>query len=159
MDRQCPQASMTGANARSVCGPAAPTITAKPMAIFWSRRAMATLLCAALCAGLFAAVGAQVRASTTPKIYAIQKERSGSRYLIDGIAPFDPACLDNGQVGEVSLPPQMQVYRVTYVRAFCTGDGNGNGRLTLNVSGDCRLVQYQGVTLESWCHWLPIVMR
>lgn len=152
---------MIGADERSACEHAAPITTAKPMAICWSRRAMGILLCAALCAGLFAAVGAQVRASTTPKIYAIQKDQSGSRYLIDGIAPFDPACLDTEQVGEVSLPPQVKVYRVTYVRAFCTGDGNGNGngRLTLNVSGDCRLVQYQGVTLEAWCHWLPIVMR
>ena len=148
---------MIGADERSACEHAAPITIAKPMAICWSHRAMGILLCAVLCAGLFVAVGAQAQANTAPKMYTIQKDRSGSRYLFDGITPFDPACLDTEQVGEVSLPPEMRVYQVTYVRAFCTGDGNGKGRLTLNVSGDCRLVQYQGVTLEAWCHWLPIV--
>lgn len=151
MDNQCQQAC-TRASASPVCERAAPTITARPMVISWWNVARAGLWCIALSAALSGASMAQA-----PAPQRIINLPSVSVFWIEGIEPYDPACLSTGN--EVApLPPQL---RVVYgeAEAFCTNAGNDTGRLTIAVTGQCRLVEWSGVVIESRCHWLPVVIK
>lgn len=159
MDNQCPQGSMSASEKsqwRGACAPAALMPSAKHTATFWLLVLLSGSVCIALAAALSIAIGAKAHASGT--VTKILQTRTQTAYLFDGIPPYTEECTQEGISTVNTLPPGLTV-EYAQADAFCTSDGSGNGRLTLLVTGKCRLVRWQGAVIESPCTWLPVAMR
>ena len=151
----CQKASMFVGMLYSACAHVVRTIIAKHTATLWLSVACCGMLCIVLSAALFVVSGAMAQPALPMMLWQTPAE---SVYWIEGIEPYDPACLQDIGAERVPLPPQLHVV-YGEAEAFCVSDGEGMGRLTFKVTGRCRLVQWSGVTLEVRCHWLPLVVN
>ena len=106
---------------------------------------------------LFAVSITAIGARAQPIVTRIMQTEMQSVYLFDGIPPYTDECTLDGVSTVDTLPPDLTV-EYAKADAFCTSDGNGNGRLTLLATGKCRLIMWQGAVIESPCTRLPIVV-
>lgn len=157
MDSQCPQVSTNGRrNLHSrlwLC--LRNVLSARRIGVrSWYYAAASGFALCALFAGLFIAIGARAQPIAPQRLITTPTQ---SVYLIDGISPYTEECTLDGVSTVDTLPPGL-IVEYAKPDAFCTSDGNGNGRLTLLVTGKCRIVRWQGSVIESPCMWLPVVV-
>lgn len=122
--------------------------------IFWSFVIIVGFACVALCAGLSTVTMAQVQ----PIAHRIIWTDTQSVYLIEPIAPYAEECTLDGISTVDRLPPEL-IVEYAKSDAYCSSNGDGNGRLTLLVTGKCRLVRWQTRVIESVCTRLPLVVN
>ena len=153
MSRICRQAYTGESRRYAAWRHVARMLTVKPMAYFWWSSISGVLLCIALFAGLSHANGAMAQG---PHIRRVSQTRQTSVYLVESV-PYDANCQQETGATLASTLPDVEI-RYAEVRAFCFDDGNGNGRLTFSVTGKCRLVLWQGETIESGCQFAPVIV-